>query len=72
MDDSGVHATGDGVDEFIPADTVVLALGRVEADTHFVTSLRDAGLEVKVVGSAAAPGRVFDAIHSAFFTARLV
>ncbi|WP_245568165.1 oxidoreductase [Nocardia jiangxiensis] len=72
VDRAGVQvATGDG-EEKIEADTVVLALGTAPAQNDLVTDLRTTGLEVHVIGSAKTPGRVFDAIHTAFFTSRLV
>ncbi|MGX6509603.1 oxidoreductase [Rhodococcus sp. SJ-2] len=72
VDSSGVHVISEATIELVVADSVVLALGRADADPRFVADLRAAGLDVRVVGSAGTPGRVFDAIHSAFFTARLV
>lgn len=56
----------------VPADVVVLALGREQAPTTLRDALVDAGLPVTVVGSAQRPGRVFDAIHTAFFGTRLL
>lgn len=72
VDTTGVHVQIGDESAVIAADTVVLALGRVPADGGLESELRAAGLDVRVVGSAVAPGRVFDAIHSAFFAARLV
>lgn len=37
-----------------------------------IGSLEEHGHRVVVVGSAQGPGRVFDAIHSAFFEARIL
>jgi hypothetical protein len=48
----------------------VLALGRRHADGALADELRATGVDVHVVGSARRPGRVYDAIHTAFFTAR--
>ncbi|NKY43834.1 oxidoreductase [Nocardia cerradoensis] len=59
-------------DELLPADTVVTALGRVPASNELADELRSAGVDVHVIGSALRPGRVYDAIHSAFFTARAI
>ncbi|MGW6172143.1 oxidoreductase [Arthrobacter sp. NPDC055138] len=53
------------------ADVVVLATGRRQQDHSLSEALKEAGIEVQIVGSAAVPGRVFDAIHSAYFAARL-
>ncbi|MEN3121289.1 MULTISPECIES: FAD-dependent oxidoreductase [Janibacter] len=54
----------------LTADTVVLALGRRRADNPLRPVLEDRGQQVVVVGSADRPGRVFDAIHTAFFAGR--
>lgn len=72
IDTAGVRVTTGDADETIPADTVVLALGRTTAGDELATDLRAAGLDVHLVGSAREPGRVFDAIHTAFFTSRLI
>ncbi|WP_418345884.1 hypothetical protein [Rhodococcus pyridinivorans] len=58
--------------EVLPAALIVLALGRRASDGALITGLREAGVEVVTVGSADRPGRVMDAIHGAFFAARLV
>lgn len=73
VDDSGVHVeTGEGSGELIGCDAVVLALGREPADNTLYRELLDRGVETHLVGSAVGPGRVYDAIHSAYFTARTV
>ncbi|MGW0027533.1 oxidoreductase [Rhodococcus sp. NPDC003383] len=72
IDADGVKVTAGGAEEVITADTVVLALGRVASDDDLAIALRASGLDVHVVGSAREPGRVFDAIHTAFFTSRLI
>lgn len=70
---TGVETGGARLEDgtLVPAATVVAALGR-RADTAFADELRAAapGLDVVVLGNAAAPGRVLDALHGAFFTAR--
>jgi hypothetical protein len=58
--------------EVLPAALVVLALGRRPSDGALTTGLREAGVDVVTVGSADRPGRVMDAIHGAFFAARVV
>lgn len=60
--------TDDG-DE-ITAESVILATGRESAPNPLHTALVERGQQVVVVGSADRPGRVFDAIHSAYFTGR--
>ncbi|MGA4688702.1 FAD-dependent oxidoreductase [Rhodococcus sp. AB351] len=68
----GVRVVADGEEELIAADSVVVALGRTAPGDELGAELRAAGLEVHIVGSAERPGRVFDAIHSAFFASRLI
>ena len=70
IDDEGVRVETAGGVETVPADAVVLALGRRRADSALADKLEAAGVDVRVIGSAREPGRVFDAIHTAFFTAR--
>ncbi len=65
--------TGDtGAVESVPADVVVAAVGREVSSGRLATALGDAGIETVTVGSARRPGRVMDAVHDAFFTARLI
>ncbi|MGW9133932.1 oxidoreductase [Streptomyces sp. NPDC055681] len=68
QDGDGVR-TADG--RLIPAATVLAAIGN-DSDSGFATALREAApeLEVVTIGSAARNGRVFDALHGAFFEAR--
>ncbi|HIZ97818.1 MAG TPA: NAD(P)/FAD-dependent oxidoreductase [Candidatus Janibacter merdipullorum] len=54
----------------LEADTVVLASGRATSSDPLRATLADRGQQVVVIGSADRPGRVFDAVHSAFFTGR--
>ncbi|WP_232717938.1 oxidoreductase [Gordonia metallireducens] len=70
IDDEGLHVETTAGAETIPADTVVLALGRQRPDSDLADELEAAGIEVRVIGSARQPGRVFDAMHTAFFAAR--
>jgi 2,4-dienoyl-CoA reductase-like NADH-dependent reductase (Old Yellow Enzyme family)/thioredoxin reductase len=58
--------------ELLAADTVVAALGRGTPGRRLIEELEGAGLDVVVIGSAQRAGRVYDAIHSAFFASRLV
>lgn len=74
---TGTRATGvtvDGVSladgELLEADTVVLASGRREARDPLRQALAERGQQVVTIGSADRSGRVFDAVHSAFFTGR--
>ncbi|GAC01621.1 putative NADH-dependent oxidoreductase [Gordonia namibiensis NBRC 108229] len=70
IDDEGLHVETADAAETIAADTVVLALGRQRPDSDLADELEAAGIEVRVIGSARQPGRVFDAMHTAFFAAR--
>ncbi|MBN9748005.1 NADH:flavin oxidoreductase [Amycolatopsis sp. A1MSW2902] len=54
----------------IPADLVVLALGRERREAGLAEAWAAAGIAVSVTGSAERPGRVLDALHSSFFVAR--
>ncbi|WP_040775447.1 FAD-dependent oxidoreductase [Rhodococcus rhodnii] len=72
IDEAGVHVRSDAGEDVLNANTVVLALGRANDESRLAADLRDRGVAVSVIGSAERPGRVFDAIHSAFFTARQV
>lgn len=56
----------------IAADWVITALGREAAPGTLAGELRAAGAEVTVIGSADRPGRIYDALHSAYFAARLI
>lgn len=56
--------------EEIPADTIVMAVGRKTGDDDLRTALQERGKQVIVVGSAERSGRVLDAIHSSFFAGR--
>lgn len=56
--------------ETLPASLVVIAVGRTKAETSLADDLREQGQDVVVIGSAQRPGRIFDAIHTAFFESR--
>lgn len=72
-DATAVTAAGVTVgDAEIAADWVVVAIGREPASDPLAGQLRAAGVETVTVGSADRPGRVYDALHSAYFAARLV
>ncbi|MET9379520.1 FAD-dependent oxidoreductase [Streptomyces sp. NPDC002928] len=70
VDAKGVRLAG--TDEPLAADAVVLALGREQASPQLADAVRETGVPVRVIGSATKPGRVFDALHTAHFAARLV
>jgi 2,4-dienoyl-CoA reductase-like NADH-dependent reductase (Old Yellow Enzyme family)/thioredoxin reductase len=71
--DKGVRArpaAEGGAEEIIEADAVVLALGRTPSMSTLEVELAATGMPTVTIGSASAPGRVYDALHSAYFTAR--
>lgn len=70
VDDTGVAVESLSGNERLPADTVILAAGRRSSGTDLRESFEKRGHDVIMVGSADRPGRVLDAIHSAFFKAR--
>ena len=55
----------DGLEEIIPSDTVVMALGS-QANDRLYRELKSLVPEVYLIGDAAGPGRVLEAIHQAF------
>jgi pyruvate/2-oxoglutarate dehydrogenase complex dihydrolipoamide dehydrogenase (E3) component len=61
-----------GDDELYEADWVVLALGREPSSSPLAEELATAGVPVVTIGSAQTPGRVYDALHTAYFTARRI
>ncbi|GAA2357614.1 FAD-dependent oxidoreductase [Dactylosporangium salmoneum] len=75
IEPNGVLArpAGSGQDgELVRADWVVLALGREPAPVALQDELAETGVPFVTIGSAQAPGRVYDALHSAYFAARLL
>jgi len=60
-----------GVKQEIPADTVILATGFKPLNEMF-NELKSMNADVRIIGDAVNPGKIFDAIHSAYSTARLV
>lgn len=67
-----VTVSADGQTRDMAADWTVVALGRQAPASSLPDELRAAGLEVATIGSAVRPGRVFDAIHDAYFHSRLI
>lgn len=61
-----------GSAEALTADWVIVALGREASDSTMQDELESAGIETVAIGSARRPGRVFDAIHDAYFQSRLI
>ena len=61
---------GPGSDELCEVDWVVLALGREPSSSPLAAELARLGVPAVTVGSAHTPGRVYDALHTAYFTAR--
>jgi len=56
--------------ETIPADTVILAVGRVpNLDLKLLETAKRVAKEVYIIGDAKSPRKIIDAIHEGFFTA---
>ncbi|MET9386700.1 FAD-dependent oxidoreductase [Streptomyces sp. NPDC002928] len=73
VEEKGVRVRGaDGAEQAVEADAVVLALGREPSTGTLADEVGKAGVPVATIGSAAVPGRVYDALHTAYFTARLI
>ncbi|KAB2388206.1 oxidoreductase [Actinomadura montaniterrae] len=72
IEDKGVRVRSDGIESLVEADAVIVALGREPSRSTLQTELDAAGIPARTIGSADRPGRVFDAIHAAFWTARLI
>ena len=53
----------------LAAERIVAAVGRV-SERGDAEALRAVGIAVHVVGDALRPGRIHDAVHSAYLTAR--
>ena len=49
----------------IEADTVVMAVG-FKSQTELYDSLVDSGMEIHSIGDCVAPGKIYDAIHTAY------
>jgi len=65
----GVVVERAGKQEFMPCDTVVLAVGTVPVNS-LKGSLEPMGMEVRLIGDAKKPRKAFDAIREGFYTAR--
>ena len=65
----GVVVERAGKQEFMPCDTVVLAVGTVPVNSLKGT-LEPMGMEVRLIGDAKKPRKAFDAIREGFYTAR--
>ncbi|HLC25370.1 MAG TPA: FAD-dependent oxidoreductase [bacterium] len=64
----GVWVTGNDGRKFLPADTVVLAIGALP-ESRLFEELEGKIPEVHLVGDASKPRKALDAIHEAFLTA---
>ena len=58
-----------GKREEIEADSVVMAVG-FKPQQELFDRLRDTGVEIYSIGDCVAPGKIYDAIHAAYKTAR--
>ena len=61
----GVVVETDGAEQFIEADTVVLATG-FAPDTSFYETIKNLAPEVYVAGNAAVKGHTIDGVSNAF------
>jgi len=61
--EKGVKAIRNGEPFFFEADTVVLAVGMV-ADDNLGPQLKEKGKKVYVIGDAAQPGKIIDAVYA--------
>jgi len=68
---SGVACERDGEAVILPAEAVVCALGVKSQDT-LAEPLREAGFEVRVVGDAARPRNIMEAVHEGFLAGAAV
>jgi 2,4-dienoyl-CoA reductase (NADPH2) len=67
----GVIVTRRGTDQFIKADTVVLALG-ARPNIEVFENVKDKCSEVHLAGDALKPRRILEAIHEGFEIARTI
>jgi 2,4-dienoyl-CoA reductase (NADPH2) len=59
------YTDGDGREQVIPADTVVLAMG-ARPENSLVEQLKPTGVPLEVIGDAAKVGRIGDAVEQGF------
>ncbi len=69
VNEKGVLLEKDGEETLLPADTVVLAVG-AEANSDLEPLLRDRVSELHVIGDAAEPRRITEAVREGFELAR--
>jgi len=62
---AGVLVERKGVEELLPADAVVIAVG-VEADNSLEAELKDQIPALYTVGDCQSPGKIMDAVHEGF------
>jgi len=68
--DQGVIAVDvAGNQKEIDADTVVMAVGYIRQNDLYDQLVKEEGLEVYAVGDCVTPGKIFDAVHTAYKTA---
>lgn len=69
--DSFVEFEKDGEVRRLECDTVVIAAG-FRTDHTLENQLKDEGIDVKVIGDAVAPRKIYTAVHEGFHAARLI
>lgn len=66
VEDGGVAVAGRKGEETLAADTVVLALGLKSSSALYDELSQYSDREVYLIGDAVKPGKIFDAIHTAY------
>ena len=70
--EGGARVSSEGEESLLECDSVVLALGFVPGEPAAEELMGVDGLEVRVIGDAAAPRKVLDAVWEGFHAARLL
>jgi 2-enoate reductase len=71
IDETGVAYTKDGIDGFIPCDTVVIAAG-YSSNNELAEALEDKVKDLSVVGDASSPRKIMTAVHEGYHAIRLM
>lgn len=67
----GVHYLNNrGIEQFLPADTVIISVGMVPPHTE-IEALRNTGIDnFIVIGDSLKPGKVLQAVHGGYFAGK--
>ena len=71
IDDTGVYYEQDDKKLHLPCDSVVIACGYSPRNALY-EELKSTGINVKNVGDSRSPRRIFDAVHEAYHSVRLI